>query len=203
MYQSKLARSSDPSPELHRELDCFCWYRGREKSRSAARSGAVAGARDSPDLSGRSARGGSKRQAAQSHQILLGFLSAQVQRNRPTRGHPRWPKLAAHRLLSHGVSGTGKGDDKQLGDELFALWQNGPGCRLKVSSFWRRCWATARLLGDEACANRVDIERGCPPVLYTKRSARSLASSMCSPLPGDSPLTDPQRPCHGQRSGSG
>lgn len=203
---SKLARSSDPSPELHRELGLLLLVSGDGKKAEAQLDLALSqGARDSLTYLGAALAAAANGKPHKSHQILLGFLSAQVQKEPTDPWAPAVAELAAHRLLSHGVSGTGKGDDKQLGDELFALWQK--RSRLPVESqqlLAALLGQQLRLLGDEARANRVDIERGCPPVLYTSGPHGHLPQlDVLSPLPGDSPLTDPQRPRYRQRSGSG
>ncbi len=202
----KVSQSGDPAPALHRELGLLLLVSGDSHAAQPELTKAISqGAGDGLTYLGAALGSAENGQPQRSHQFLHSFLEAQVQREPTDPFAPAVAELAAHRLLSAGIPGTGKADEKQHAERLFSLWQK--RARLPVESqqlLAALLGQQLRLLGDEARANHVDIERGCPPVLYVSGPHGHLPQlDVLSPLPGDNPATDPARPRYRQRSGSG
>ncbi len=202
----KLGQSGEPSKALHRELGLLLLVSGDSHAAQPELEKAInQGAGDSLTYLGAALAAAENGQPSKGHQLLLSFLEAQVQREPTDPWAPAMAELAAHRLLSAGTLGTGKAEEKQHAERLLTLWQK----RARLPAESQQLLAALlgqqlRLLGDEARANHIDIERGCPPVLYLSGPHGHLPQlDLLSPLPGDNPATDPARPRYRQRSGSG
>jgi tetratricopeptide (TPR) repeat protein len=204
--KGKLAQSKGSDPTLLRELGLALLVSGdsheAETLLSQARSQGVS---DSLTFLGAALAAQSNGQPRRAQQLLLQFLEVHIAQKQPDPWSAAVAELAAHRLLSHGVAGTGKDDDQQLAARLLRIWQQ----RGRLPSESQQLLAALlgqqlRLLGDEVQASRVDIERGCPPVLYLSGPHGHLPMlDVLSPMPGDAPMSDPARPRYRPRSGSG
>ena len=204
--QLRVAQSRGSDPSLLRELGLAQLVFGDSQDAESKLTKALErGDSDSLTFLGAALAAQENGQPRRAQQLLLQFLEQLVKSERKDPWAEAVAELAAHRLLAHGVAGTGKADDQQLVDRLLAIWQQRG--RLPVESqqlLAALLGQQLRLLGDEARANRLDIERGCPPTLYVSGPHGHLPMlDVLSEMPGDNPASDPARPRYRPRSGSG
>ena len=205
--QDKVAHSTKPDAMLLRELGLSLLVSGDSQGAETQLERALSqGQTDSLTYLGAALAAQENGQPRRMQQMLLSFLEQHVNKERTEDAWaPAVAELAAHRLLAQGVGGTGKSDDKQLLDRLLAIWQQ----RGRLPAESQQLLAALlgqqlRLGGDEALASRLDIERGCPPMLYVSGPHGHLPMlDVLSALPGDNPASDPARGSYRQRSGSG
>lgn len=114
-------------------------------------------------------------------------------------------EIAAHRLLTLGGDGGGPAAEAKLRQRLQELWQRGAGLPLEARQLLAALLGQRqRLAGDEASAEKVDSERGCPQWFYISGPLGHLpVLDLQTALPPDDPTRDPQRGAYKRKSGSG
>ena len=114
-------------------------------------------------------------------------------------------ELAAHRLLTLGADGSGPEAERILRERVLALWQGRAKLPLEAQQLVAAlAGQLLRFAGEEAAAQRLDIERGCPATFYVSGLQGQLpALDLLSPFPADDPARDPQRASYRRRSGYG
>ncbi len=114
-------------------------------------------------------------------------------------------EIAAHRLLTLGGDGGGPAAEAKLRQRLQELWQRAAGLLLEARQLIAALLGQRqRLAGDEASAEKVDSERGCPQWFYVSGPLGHLpVLDLQTALPPDDPARDPQRAAYKRKSGSG
>ncbi len=114
-------------------------------------------------------------------------------------------ELASHRLLVLGADGSGRGAEQALRERVASLWAERRKLPLEAQQLLAALYGQLlRLAGAEGEARRIDVERGCPAVMYASPLVGHLpALDLLTPFPADDPARDPGRPSYERKSGYG
>lgn len=139
------------------------------------------------------------------HEHWLSLLEQAVVREPTDPWSPAVSELAAYRLLSHGMLGTGPADEQKLSERLLGLWQKRAHLPLEAQQFLGALLGqTLRLQKDETRAEQVDLERGCPPIFYLTGPHGQLPKlDLLTAMSADHPANDPARSTYKTRLGKG
>lgn len=118
---------------------------------------------------------------------------------------PAIAEVAAHRLLTLGGDGGGAEAEARLRQRLQQLWQHAAGLPLEARQLLAALLGQRlRVASDEASAEKVDSERGCPQWFYVSGPLGHLpVLDLQTALPPDDPTRDPGRAAYRRKSGSG
>lgn len=205
--RTKASQVKQPPASLLRELGLLLLVSGdSEEAETHLQKALALGEKDSLTYLGAALAAQQNGQSRKAHELFVAFLEQHVKAQRTEDAWaPAVAELAMHRLLIHGALGTGAADDEALRERLYAIWQ----ARGRLPAESQQLLAALlgqvlRLAGDEARANRVDVERGCPSMFYLSGPHGHLPMlDLLTDFPGDSPATDPARPSYRKLDGSG